>query len=106
MTVTTEKAEYPKYFGYCPKGNRVHGGDEIEFTHESGYVRVKTKCGNSMLRFEEAPDDGLNGLPWVTRRDFCRICFRAIAWEIFQSVGMEHLKSRTREFEPKERPIA
>lgn len=70
------------YYGWTPTGKRIHLGDETRVWMPAGGSQihiVDTFCGSIMRAWE---DGSMPSVGIVT--EFCRNCFRALAWMEFE----------------------
>lgn len=70
------------YFGWTPKGKRIHLGDETRIWQgkpSATYV-VDTFCGSIMRAWEDGSMP-----PAGQVQEFCRNCFRSLAWNAFEA---------------------
>ena len=70
------------FYGWTPTGKRIHLGDEARvWPAQKGYGThvVDTFCGSIMRAWE---DGSMPSAGRVT--EFCRNCFRALAWMEFE----------------------
>lgn len=66
------------YYGTTMAGKRVHLGSQLLTRSGESDVIVVGFCGNLVTAFETGQ------LPHPSRaREFCRTCFRSLAWEVF-----------------------
>ena len=82
-TLVASKKPVVYYYGETPHGHRIHIGNWIERVQGTGRRQnrvVATFCGSFMLEWEE----GIRP-PTSRASDFCKNCFRSIAWEIMVS---------------------
>lgn len=69
------------YFGSTPTGKRIHLGDESRVwrPEDKDVFVVDTFCGAIMRAWEDGSMP-----PSSQVQEFCRNCFRSLAWEIFE----------------------
>ncbi len=79
------------YYGWTPTGKRIHLGD-VAVREDKGITILDSFCGAIMKAWEDGsmPPSGR-----VT--EFCRNCFRTLAWEVFERSILHDSKSKRKE---------
>lgn len=80
------------YYGWTPTGKRIHLGDETRVIRQKSarITIVDTFCSATMNAWEDG------SMPPQGRvQEFCRNCFRTLAWDIFEQRMLT--KSRRKE---------
>lgn len=81
------------YYGKTPAGKKLHMGTKvIPYIGDTRSFQVQTFCGAQMVS-----DD--TDLRPDLRLEFCRNCFRAMAWQLL----MDHMEKQASSWTPESR---